>query len=266
MTRLMGIVNVTPDSFSGDGRADAACAIEHAIAQIEQGAHILDIGGESTRPGAAPVSAEEEKRRILPVIQAVAKAYPQIGISIDTMKVDVAAAALQAGATILNDISGAQADPDMARLAAQTGASLVLMHNQAKSVEGNAYRGADYNGDVVAEVCAELNLLADRARACGVARDRIILDPGIGFGKSVQDNLRLIAATDRIRALGYPVLIAPSRKSFIGAVLGGEPSDRLEGTAACVAMACARGADYVRVHDVAFMARIVKMITALKTA
>lgn len=272
MPRLMGILNVTPDSFSGDGLLSGgdvlARALEQARDMIGAGADILDIGGESTRPGATPVSADEECARILPVIRAIREKFPQQQISVDTFKVDVARAAIEAGATIINDISGEAMEAGMFALAAQHGVPLVVMHNRARasaivqSATGGEYAGANYQ-DVVTEVSGVLQALAARAEAAGLPKEKIILDPGIGFGKSVEENMRLINHADRIKALGYQVLIAPSRKSFIGRVLGTQADNRLEGTAGAVAVATMRGADILRVHDVAFISRLVRMISAL---
>lgn len=272
-TYVMGILNVTPDSFSGDGlRADGRDAVELALAQarafVESGADILDIGGESTRPGATPLDAEQEKRRILPVIEAVADALPGTVVSVDTFKAPVAAAALDAGASIVNDVWGLRADPDLGPLAAERGAPVILMHNRSKPNDvvvdrlGGSYLGAEYR-HLLEDVTAELAALAEGAKAAGVPADQIILDPGIGFGKTIPQNLALINHMDRIRALGYPVLSGPSRKSFIGRVLDLPVEERVEGTAATVALSIARGADIVRVHDVAAMVRVARMTDAI---
>lgn len=276
-TYVMGIVNVTPDSFSGDGlAADAGGAADRALAQardfVEAGADILDIGGESTRPGATALSVDEEKNRILPAIAAIAEALPDAIISVDTFKASVAAAALDAGAHIVNDVWGLRADPDLGPLAAARGAPVILMHNRSRPTGvvidrlGGSYTGADYR-HLLDDVTAELAGMAEDARAAGVPRDQIILDPGIGFGKTIEQNMALINHLDRIRALGYPVLSGPSRKSFIGRVLDLPVDERVEGTAATVALSIARGADIVRVHDVRAMARVAKMTDAiLRTA
>lgn len=273
----MGILNVTPDSFSGDGlNPDDRGAVDRALAQardfVEAGADILDIGGESTRPGATVLSADEEKRRILPIIAAIAEALPEAVISVDTFKAPVAADALDAGAHIVNDVWGLRADPDLGGLAAARGAPVILMHNRSRPAGividrlGGSYVGASYR-HLLDDVTAELASLAEDAQAAGVPRQQIILDPGIGFGKTIEQNMALINHLDRIRALGYPVLSGPSRKSFIGRVLDLPVEERVEGTAAAVALSIVRGADIVRVHDVAVMARIAKMIDAiLRTA
>ena len=255
---VMGIVNVTPDSFSGDGvlRHDdyVMQAVKHATQMVADGADILDIGGESSRPGAAFVSIEEELRRVVPVVTALKGIAP---LAVDTVKAEVAAQALQAGASILNDISALTHDPRMAEIVAMHSATVVLMHNRGA---GNtpAYQ------DVVADVVQDLSERAEAALAAGIARDKIILDPGIGFGKTSEQNRALIAHLDQLKALGFPVLMGVSRKSFIGATLDLPVDERLEGTAACVTACILNGADIVRVHDVRFMSRIVKMAAALK--
>lgn len=272
-TYVMGILNVTPDSFSGDGILAKGDAISVAVAQarafLESGADILDIGGESTRPGSESLTAETEMERVLPVIHALAKAFPEALLSIDTYKASVAEAALQAGARMVNDVWGLRADPDLATVVAQAGVPVVLMHNRSNpaSVEvraqlGNAYIGAEYD-DLLADVQRELLDSVRLAQQAGVADDRIILDPGIGFGKTVAHNLELIRRLDEIRALGYPVLLGPSRKSFIGYTLDLPPDQRVEGTAAAVCVGITRGADIVRVHDVEYMARVAKMTDAI---
>lgn len=273
----MGILNVTPDSFSGDGlQPGDGGAVDRALAQardfVEAGADILDIGGESTRPGAAALSAEEEERRILPVIAAVAEALPGAVISVDTFKAPVAAAALDAGAHIVNDVWGLRADPDIGPLAAARGAPVILMHNRSRPAGvvvdrlGGSYVGASYR-HLLDDVTGELATMAEEAQAAGIPRQQIILDPGIGFGKTIEQNMALINHLDRIRTLGYPVLSGPSRKSFIGRVLDLPVEERVEGTAAAVALSIVRGADIVRVHDVGVMARVARMVDAiLRTA
>lgn len=271
---IMGILNVTPDSFSGDGLlqnegAFPESVVEQAVQMVADGADILDIGGESTRPGATPVSVEEELLRTIPVFAAVHAKLPEVPLSIDTMKPEVAAEAVAAGATIINDISGIVQKAEMRRLAEQSGVYLVLMHNQAKAEAfvreetiGGEYQAASYS-DVVQDVVEELRALAAVAMADGVAREKIILDPGIGFGKTPQQNMRLINHLDQIAALGYPVLLGASRKSFIGRALDLPPEERLEGTAAVTAIGALRGAAIMRVHDVRFMARVAQMTKAI---
>ena len=275
-TYVMGILNVTPDSFSGDGLGvDDAGAVERALAQaaefMESGADILDVGGESTRPGATPLSTEDEKRRVLPVIEAIARELPQAIVSVDTFKADVAAVALASGAHIVNDVWGLRADPGIGPLAAARGAPVILMHNRSRPSEvivdrlGGSYLGPDYD-DFLEDVESEMRALAEGALAAGIPRNQIILDPGIGFGKTVAQNMTLINHIDRFKALGYPVLAGPSRKSFIGRVLDLPVEDRLEGTAATVALSIVRGADIVRVHDTRAMVRVARMTDALLRA
>jgi len=272
-TYVMGILNVTPDSFSGDGiiaRGDAvSVSIEQARQFLEGGADLLDIGGESTRPGSEALTAETEMERVLPVIHALVKAFPDALLSIDTYKASVAEAAIQAGARMVNDVWALRADPDLATVVAKSGVPVILMHNRSNPVSvevraqlGNAYIGAEYD-DLLADVQRELLDSVRLAQQAGVADDRIILDPGIGFGKTVEHNLELIRRLDEIRALGYPVLLGPSRKSFIGYTLDLPPDQRVEGTAAAVCVGVTRGADIVRVHDVEYMARVAKMTDAL---
>lgn len=272
-TYVMGILNVTPDSFSGDGlkpgeRGAVDRALEQARDFVAAGADILDIGGESTRPGATALSADEEKRRTLPVIESIAEALPDAVISIDTFKTPVAEAALDAGAHIINDVWGLRADPDLGALAAMRGAPVILMHNRSRPggvvVDrlGGSYVGSDYR-HLLDDVAAELDALAAGALAAGVPRDQIVLDPGIGFGKTIEQNMALINYLDRIRALGYPVLSGPSRKSFIGRVLDLPVEERVEGTAAAIVLSIVRGADIVRVHDVRTMTRVARMTDAM---
>lgn len=270
-TLVMAILNVTPDSFSGDGLArpggsavDAALA--RAGAMVADGADILDVGGESTRPGSEPVPADEEIARVVPVIAALRAAF-DVPISVDTAKAAVARAAIDAGADLVNDVWALAADPDMAAIVAAAGVPIVLMHNrQAKATTaatvGGHYGDVRYD-DVVAAVCGVLLERVDVAVAAGIDPSRIVLDPGIGFGKTPAQSLELLDRTDALRALGYPVLVGPSRKSFIGQALGLPPEDRVEGTAAAVAVAITRGADIVRVHDVRAMARVARMTDAI---
>ncbi|MEW6401593.1 MAG: dihydropteroate synthase [Chloroflexota bacterium] len=279
-TYVMGILNITPDSFSGDGllspspagkgaRGEGDRILAQAKEFIDAGAHILDVGGESTRPGSAPVSADEEMERVIPVIQALKKDFPDSLISIDTYKASVAEEAFKAGAQILNDVWALRADPDLANAAAKHNVPVILMHNRSNpaSVEvreklGNAYIGSEYQ-NLIEDVKRELMDSVSIAQAAGIPDERIILDPGIGFGKTVTHNLDLINRLDEIRALGYPVLLGPSRKSFIGFTLDLPPDQRVEGTAATISIGIARGADIVRVHDVVQIARVAKMTDAL---
>jgi len=287
-TYVMGILNITPDSFSGDGllplaplsplppslvemggegRVRGARGVARAF--LASGADILDVGGESTRPGSQPVDAEEEMRRVIPVIREIAAEFPDALISIDTCKAAVAEEALKAGASIVNDVWALRADPGLADVAARYNAPVILMHNRSQpaNVEvrerlGTAYLGAKYQ-NLIADVKRELMDSVAIARAAGIPDEHIILDPGIGFGKTVEQNLELINRLDEIRSLGYPILLGPSRKSFIGYTLDLPPDQRVEGTAAAVAVGILRGADVVRVHDVEAMARVARMTDAL---
>jgi dihydropteroate synthase len=256
----MGIVNVTPDSFSDGGRFKGAEeAIRHALELVEEGADIIDVGGESTRPGSDAVSEEEELGRVLPVIEGV-RAKCDVPISIDTTKSGVARRALSAGADIINDVSALRCDPEMAAVAAGAGCPVVLMHmlGTPKTMQSDPR----YD-DVVAEVRDFLAGAADRAVAAGIERSQLAVDPGIGFGKTVEHNLRLIGGLESLKELGLPVLLGASRKSFIGKILGTEADDRLEGTLAVSALAVAGGADIVRVHDVKANRRAIEIAHAV---
>lgn len=272
-TYVMGILNVTPDSFSGDGLMSHGDRVEQAVRQaghfLKYGADILDVGGESTRPGSQTVSAEEEIERVAPVIQAVAKEFPEALISIDTYKARVAEEAFKAGARILNDVWALRADPRLASVAKHFNTPVILMHNRSNpaSVEvreqlGNAYIGSEYD-DLIEDVKRELLVSVELAEKAGIEERHIILDPGVGFGKTREHNLELINRLDEIRALGYPVLLGPSRKSFIGFTLDLPADQRVEGTAAAIAVGITRGADIIRVHDVKEMARVAKMTDAI---
>lgn len=255
-TVIMGILNVTPDSFSDGGRFNRLDdALSHAEAMLADGADVIDIGAESTRPyGAVEVSAAEEMERLLPVVERVLAASP-LPVSVDTYKAAVAEEALRLGAHIVNDVWGLQRDPDMAAVCARHGAPVVVMHNQ----EGTAYAG-----DVMAAVGAFLRRSVAMATEAGVAADKVIVDPGIGFGKTPAHNLEVLNRLDELKALGCPVLLGTSRKRFIGEALGGlPPGDRVEGTAATVACGIMRGAHIVRVHDVREMARVARMTDAI---
>jgi dihydropteroate synthase len=273
-TYVMGILNITPDSFSGDGLltpagGEAEGAFAHAKTFLAAGADLLDVGGESTRPGSLPVDAAEEMQRVLPVIRAILAEFPEAIVSVDTCKAAVADEALKAGARIVNDVWGLRADPEIAGVAARHRAPVVLMHNRSKpaSIEvhdrlGSAYLAADYQ-DLVVDVKRDLMDSIAIARRAGIPDEHIILDPGIGFGKTIEQNLELIRRLDEIRQLGFPVLLGPSRKSFIGYTLDLPPDKRMEGTAAAVAVGITRGADIVRVHDVEAMVRVARMTDAI---
>ena len=259
-THVMGIVNITPDSFSDGGRFfDAEDALKQGIALAEEGADIIDIGGESTRPGAEPVNAEEEISRVAPVISALRERL-ETPISIDTTKAEVARAALDAGADIVNDVSAGLFDPQMLPLVSERGVPVVLMHMLGKP--RTMQQDPRYD-DVTQEVKAFLEERARGALAAGVARDKIVIDPGFGFGKTREHNLELLRNLHRFTELGYPVLVGTSRKSFIGATLDLPVAERLEGTAATVALAVANGAAIVRVHDVGPMRRVASMVEAV---
>lgn len=284
----MGILNITPDSFSGDGllgdppplpiphpgreRAEGervlSSTLEKARGFVASGADILDVGAESTRPGAQVVTTETEMARVLPVIHALTSELDVL-VSIDTYKAPVAEAALQAGAHVVNDVWGLHADPELAAVVARHEASVILMHNRSswanaeiKERLGGRYVGVPYD-NLLEDIKRELLESVEIARAAGIPDGNIILDPGIGFGKTVEQNLELVDRLDEIRSLGYPVLLGPSRKSFIGYTLDLPPDQRLEGTAAAVSVGIVRGADILRVHDVEFMTRVARMTDAI---
>jgi dihydropteroate synthase len=260
-THIMGILNVTPDSFSDGGLyADATRALEHARNMVTQGADIIDIGGESTRPGANPLTEEEELRRIIPVIERLTSeiAAP---VSVDTYKSSVAIKALNAGASIVNDISGLRFSPDMARVVADHGAAVVIMH--IKGTPRDMQMNPVY-GDVIGEIMDHLEESAAIALKAGIVRNRIMIDPGIGFGKTLEHNLAILERLDEFRALGFPIVLGTSRKRFIGTVLDiAAPKDRIEGSAATVALGIQRGARIVRVHDVGYMTKVARMTDAI---
>jgi dihydropteroate synthase len=249
----MGIVNVTPDSFSGDGLIDPAAAIARGLAMAAAGADVVDVGGESTRPGHAPVTAGEEISRVLPVVRALAEAG--ITVSIDTSKLEVADAAVDAGAGMVNDIWGLQRSPGIAGLAARRGLGLVLMHNQD---------GHEYRRDLVETVKSVLSRSVDAAVEAGVPAERVIVDPGIGFGKNAEQNLVVLRRLEELVALGHPVLVGASRKSFLGRIFGQEMETRVWGTAAVVAVAVLRGAAWIRVHDVPEMTAVARVAESLR--
>jgi dihydropteroate synthase len=245
---LMGIVNVTPDSFSDGGRyLDADAAVEHALRLVDEGAHVVDIGGESTRPGAAPVADDEEIDRVVPVVAAVRRASDVV-VSVDTSKASVARAALAAGADIVNDVTGLRRDPAMAAVVAEAGAGIVLMHGPPRA---DALHEEPEYDDVAATVAAELLELVAAATRAGIARDHIAVDPGFGFGKNATTNHALLAGLEAVVALGYPVLVGVSRKRMIRAATGPAPRDVEFGTAAANVLAVLKGAHLLRVHDVA---------------
>ncbi|MDQ3973766.1 MAG: dihydropteroate synthase [Actinomycetota bacterium] len=261
---VMGVVNVTPDSFSDGGlvfpRDHPDTAVGHARRLVAAGADVLDVGGESTRPGAEPVDVDEELRRVLPVLERLRDSpAPR---SIDTMKSAVAKAAVAAGATIVNDVSGAR-DPELLDVVAASGAGYVLMHTRGRARDMQSLAVYD---DVVAEVHEFLAAGLERCTAAGIVAEQVVVDPGLGFAKTADHNLQLLRALRQLRGLGRPVLAGASRKSFIGAVLDApDPSDRLEGSLACAALAAAQGAAVLRVHDVAPTVRVARMVRAIAT-
>lgn len=252
-TAIMGILNVTPDSFSDGGSYDEVhAAVSHAKEMVEQGAHIIDIGGESTRPGGQKVTLEEELQRVIPMIQAVSREVP-IPLSIDTYKAEVAKQAIEAGVHIINDVWGAKADPKMAEVAAYYDVPIILMHNR----DNLNYR------NLIADMIADLYESVKIVKAAGVRDENIILDPGIGFAKTAEQNLEVMKNLDQLTVLGYPLLLGTSRKSFIGHVLDLPVEERVEGTGATVCLGIQKGCDIVRVHDVLEMTRMAKMMDAM---
>ena len=257
-TYLMGILNVTPDSFAGNGVMEVESAVARGRVMLAEGADIIDVGGESTRPGAISVSLEEELRRAIPVVDHLVE---ELGapVSVDTRKAEVARQALRAGAGMVNDVSALRADPQMAAVVAEARVPVVLMHMGMRPTEQE-----QADGDVVTEIRVHLAERIEAAVAAGIPRERILIDPGFGFGKTVKQNLELLRRLGEFRALGHPLLISTSRKGTIGKVLGGLPvEERVEGTAATVAVAIVHGVDIVRVHDVRAMARVARMTDAI---
>lgn len=267
-TYIMGILNITPDSFSGDGmmaRGDIVkAAVAQALAFVEAGADIIDIGGESTRPGSMPVLPEKERNRIVPVVKAVRQAV-DVPISIDTYHASVAQAALAFGANWINDVWGLRMDAAMPKLIADAGCPIIIMHNRSlprtvgEAAQLGKYLAPYAYGDLLADVRRELHISIDIALAHGVQPSQIIIDPGIGFGKNMAQNLQLIDQLDQLKSLGFPILLGASRKGFIGRILDLPPDERAEGTAATVAIGIDRGADIMRVHDVKVVARVARM-------
>jgi dihydropteroate synthase len=276
-TYLMGIINATPDSFSGDGLLGGSTsnwvevAVERGKHMASDGADVIDVGGESTRPGSIPVSLDEELARVIPLIEKLTS-VTDVPISIDTYKSEVARQALQAGAKIVNDVWGGRMEPDILTAAASAGVPIVLMHNRSQPKDatqekllGGRYVGVAYD-DLLGDIKKELQAQVDSALAAGIQKENIILDPGIGFGKTVEQNLELVRRFAELKALGFPLLVGPSRKSFVGYTLAVPPEERLEGTAAAVALCIDRGADIVRVHDVKEIDRVRKFVDAVVRA
>lgn len=253
-TYIMGILNVTPDSFSDGGQyLDPDRAYDHAIKMIDQGADLIDLGGESSRPGHTKITAREEMNRILPVIRKI-RERSQVILSVDTIRAEVAEAALEAGADIINDIWGLQGDPEMVRVAAAWNAPVIVMHNQT---------GTEYKGDLVEEMKTFFQRSLQLAEQAGLARDRIILDPGIGFGKTAEQNIAVMSRLAEFRVFGLPLLLATSRKSFLGKILDLPPEERVEGTVATTVLGIAQGADMVRVHDIKENSRAARVTDAI---
>jgi len=283
-TYVMGILNVTADSFSGDGllstdqlddsfsKQKISDIVEETILKarkfLSSGADILDIGGESTRPGSRQIGVKEELRKVIPIIEAISAELDAV-LSIDTYKAAVAEAALKAGAHVINDVWGLKADENMAGVAAKHNAPVILMHNRSswahaeiKSKLGGRYIGMEYN-NLIQDIKTELSLSISTALEAGVPNRNIIIDPGIGFGKTVEQNFELVDRLDEFRSLGYPVLFGPSRKSFIGYTLDLPTDQRVEGTAAAISIGIDRGADIIRVHDVEYMVRVARIADAV---
>ena len=263
---VFGILNVTPDSFSDGGEFfGAGPAVSHAEALLHEGAHVIDVGGESTRPGSDPVSHEEETRRVVPVVRGILEKRPDVVISVDTYRASTAEAALDAGATIINDVTALGGDPRMAGMVAERGCPVVLMHmlGEPKTMQENPR----YKDDVVREVRDGLARRAERAISAGVDTGNVILDPGIGFGKTLAHNLALLYRLDEIVSLGFPVLVGTSRKGFLGKIIGsGEPKDRVFGTVATSVMSYERGATLFRVHDVRANREALEVAAAVREA
>jgi dihydropteroate synthase len=261
-TLVMGVLNVTPDSFSDGGLYfDKQLAIDRALQMVEEGADIIDIGGESTRPFSDPVPLEEELRRVIPVIEAIAPKVA-VPISIDTYKAKVASEALQAGASIVNDISGLRFDPDLARVVSENGAGLILMH--IKGTPKTMQLDPHYE-DVILEIKEYLKESIKKAESEGVHPDSIVIDPGIGFGKKLNHNLEIFRRLRELEELGKPILVGPSRKSFIGEILGVPVSERLYGTLGAVAYCALKGVHIVRVHDVKAVRQVLDIIDAIES-
>ena len=272
-TYIMGIINLTPDSFSGDGLLRERDYVRTALLQaehfIQDGCDILDLGAESTRPGATPISTEDELNRLLPVVRSLREEMPNVVLSIDTYKAETARACLEEGADIINDIWGFRYDPDMAGTVAIANATAILMHNRTQGAQavnselGGRYEGVKYD-DIVTEVRDWLAEAVNLAVEAGVRPDKIILDPGIGFGKTIEQNLFLLKHIDMLRDLGFPILLGVSRKGFIGHTLNLPQGERLEGSLAANAWGVLHGADILRVHDVKETVRLARMLDAIR--
>lgn len=266
--RILGILNVTPDSFWDRGRHAALDdALARAEAILEEGGDVIDIGGESTRPGAVPVDAGQELERVIPVVREIVRRWPAALVSIDTVKAAVARAAIDEGAAIVNDVSGLRLDPDMAGAVADTGAGVVLMHSRGDVGDMASYAMAEYGPDPVGDMVDELTAALGRAREAGIPDDAIVLDPGLGFSKRTEHSVAALAHLDRFLALGRPLMVGPSRKRFVGELSGGLPAEeRLEGTLAACVVALVGGARIFRVHDVRAARRALDVAEAVRTA
>ena len=263
-TIIMGILNVTPDSFSDGGLFNnSKTAVDRALQMIDEGADIIDIGGESSRPGAKSVDAKIELERVIPIIEKLVKKI-KIPISIDTTKAKVAKLALEAGAEIVNDISALNGDKKMAGIVRDAGAALILMHMRGNPL--NMQKSNLVYDDLMGEVASYLKTSSEKAMKAGIDKKSLVIDPGIGFGKTAEDNYKIIKNLSELKGLGFPVMIGPSRKSFIGKVIGGEPHERVEGTAAAVTAAIINGAQIVRVHDVAALKKVCAITDAIVSA
>ncbi|KUG24317.1 dihydropteroate synthase [hydrocarbon metagenome] len=263
-TLIMGILNVTPDSFSDGGLFNSQQkAIEHGLQMVEEGADIIDVGGESSRPGAESVSTTIELKRVLPVIDGLVKKI-KVPVSIDTIKAQVARQAIESGAEIVNDISALHSDKKMTKTIKDTGAAAILMHMRGKP--RNMQKGNLVYNNLMAEIADYLKKSSEKALKDGIEKDRLVIDPGIGFGKTPEDNYKIIKNLSQLKELGMPIMVGTSRKSFIGKVIGGEPKERIEGTAATVAAAIINGCHIVRVHDVATMKKVAAVTDAIVQA
>lgn len=266
--RILGILNVTPDSFSDGGRyATLEAALARAEALIEEGADLIDLGGESTRPGARAVDARGELDRVLPVLREIVRRWPSVPVSIDTVKGEVARAALAEGAAAINDVSGLRLDPMLAEAVAEADAGVIVMHSRGEVERMARYETAEYGPDPVGEMVAEFEGALEFARAAGIGEPNIVVDPGLGFSKRTEHSVAAVARLDRFLALGHPVLLGPSRKRFVGELSGGLPADdRLEGTLAVCVVGLLRGARLFRVHDVRAARRALDVAEAIRTA
>lgn len=263
--RIMGIVNVTPDSFWRGGRyAGISEALAAAERHLAEGAEILDLGGESTRPGATRVSVEEELDRVVPVLREILRRWPDLPVSVDTTRAAVAEVVLGEGAAAINDVSGLRLDPELGGVVAEAGAGIIMMHSRGDVEEMATYEHAVYGPDPVGEMVEELRDSLDFARILGIEREQIVVDPGLGFAKRTEDSIAVLAELERFAELGYPILVGPSRKRFVGEMAGGlPPEERLEGTIAAVVAALFKGARLFRVHDVEAIRRALAVAEAV---